>query len=204
LQNPRKAFPAVTAAAVAILMAACGAASSDAGSAASGGGKDGAVVAKIGDVSISQAELDAELRKVNMKAVQDYYEAQRQALDGLINTRLLQAEATRQSKSVEELQQQIVSTAPAVADADVEKFYNDNKERMGQQSLDAMRERIRTYLSSQNQQQALASFIEDQRQKQGVSVMMDPPRAEVAIAQNDPYKGPAGAPVTIVEFSDFQ
>ena len=198
---------AVPVAALAILLAACGAASSDARPAASGDGKDGkggAVVAKIGEVSITQDELDKQMRTANPKAVQEYYDAQRQVLEGLINSRILEAEAGRQGMTLEELQQKIVSTAPAVTDADVEKFYNENQSRMGQQSLDAMRQRIRDFLENQGRQQALGTFLEGERTRQGVAVTIEPPRIEVAVAQHDPYKGPAGAQVTIVEFSDFQ
>jgi protein-disulfide isomerase len=35
-------------------------------------------------------------------------------------------------------------------------------------------------------------------------VLLDPPRQEVAVAANDPVKGPANAPITIIEFSDYQ
>ena len=38
----------------------------------------------------------------------------------------------------------------------------------------------------------------------GVKVMLDPPRYTVAVAANDPVRGVASAPVTIVEFSDYQ
>jgi protein-disulfide isomerase len=34
--------------------------------------------------------------------------------------------------------------------------------------------------------------------------MLEPPRVEVTLAANDPSRGPAAAPVTIVEYSDYQ
>ena len=59
-------------------------------------------------------------------------------------------------------------------------------------------------LVNQGQQQVLLKYLDEQRSSQGVAIHMDPPRVEVAIAANDPYKGPEGAAITIVEFSDFQ
>ena len=40
--------------------------------------------------------------------------------------------------------------------------------------------------------------------KHDVRINLDPPRVPVTVAANDPVKGPAGAPVQILEFSDFQ
>ena len=37
-----------------------------------------------------------------------------------------------------------------------------------------------------------------------VSIALDPPRYEVAIAAHDPSRGPANAPITIIEFSEYQ
>ena len=40
--------------------------------------------------------------------------------------------------------------------------------------------------------------------KHEVKIHLDPPRVSVTIAANDPTKGPAGAPIQILEYSDFQ
>ena len=38
----------------------------------------------------------------------------------------------------------------------------------------------------------------------GARELLEPPRVEVAIASTDPAVGPDAAPVTIVEYSDYQ
>jgi hypothetical protein len=163
-----------------------------------------AVAAEVGGKPITFEALDEHMRKVNPQAIQAYYDARRAALNLLLSERLMEAEAEARQISRQELQQQIVGAAPQVTAADVEKFYNDNQNRMGGQSLDAMRQRIRTYVVGKNQQQAMGTFLEGLREKQGVVVHMDPPRAEVRIAENEPDKGPKDAPIQIVEYSDFQ
>jgi protein-disulfide isomerase len=45
--------------------------------------------------------------------------------------------------------------------------------------------------------------VKELKAKSSVKVLLDPPRASVEIGPN-PVKGPATAPVTIVEFSDYQ
>ena len=52
---------------------------------------------------------------------------------------------------------------------------------------------------------ARAQLVDELRDKAGnVRVLLEPPRVEVAVAATDPAKGPETAPVTIVEYSDYQ
>lgn len=187
---------------------AAGAGSTEsAGQAASGGGSNGGgeIAAKVGDETITTKELDAFLMTTNAKAVQTYYNARRAALDQMIAQRLMDAEAATRGVSREALQQQILSGAPAVGDAEIQAFYDQNKARLQNRALDdQLKGQIRTYLGSQGQQQVVAKFIDDLKKKSGVTVSLEPPRVEVRIAANDPYKGKEGAPVQIVEYSDFQ
>ena len=47
--------------------------------------------------------------------------------------------------------------------------------------------------------------MDELRTKAGdLRVMLEPPRVEVTLADSDPSRGPATAPVTIVEYSDYQ
>ena len=48
-----------------------------------------------------------------------------------------------------------------------------------------------------------AKYLDELKSKTSVRVMLDPPRQVVAAA-NSPAKGPAKAPVEMIEFSDFQ
>ena len=60
-------------------------------------------------------------------------------------------------------------------------------------------------LSGQPQrfQQRRAEYAQTLRAKSNVRILLDPPRTQVS-ADDDPAQGPANAPVTIIEFSDFQ
>jgi hypothetical protein len=171
---------------------------------AASGGADGEVAARIGDQTISVKDLDGQLQKSNPQAFQAFYDARRAALEQLIAERILEAEAASRGVTPEQLQQEIVAGVGAVSDADVENFFNQNKARMGDRTLDQLREQIRNYLVGTNRQRAYGDFIGKLREKKGVQILLEPPRADVKIADSDPVKGPAGAPVQIVEYSDFQ
>ena len=162
------------------------------------------VAAEIGGQKITVQEMDDFLKKTNSRAFQEFYDARRAALDQLIAQRLMEAEASSKSVTVDKLRQDVVAAVPAVTDSEIESFYNQNKARMGAATLDQTREQIRNFLASQRQQQAMSEFISGLRSKGSVRVYLEPPRSEVRIAADDPFQGPKDAPIQLVEFSDFQ
>jgi len=188
--------------------AACAAGGSGAAGKDAAAGKsaaaDTSVAAEIGGQKITIQEMDDYLRKVNPRAFQEFYDARKAALDGLIAERLIAAEAATRSTTPDKLRQEIGAAVPVVTDMDVQGFYTQNQARMGGRTLDQVKDQIRGFLAGQKQQQAMSDFISGLKDKKGVRIYLDVPRAEVRIAETDPAKGPKNAPVQIVEFSDFQ
>ena len=93
----------------------------------------------------------------------------------------------------------------AVSDAEIQQFFDANKERAQGRTLDQLREPIRSYLVEQKKQQARAMLSGELSSKSGgVRVLLDPPREEVAVNLTDQVRGPSNAPITIIEYSDFQ
>ncbi|MBA3651628.1 MAG: DsbA family protein, partial [Chthoniobacterales bacterium] len=95
---------------------------------------------------------------------------------------------------------------PAVSEADIVQFYDQNKERAQGRTLDQLRGEITPYLDSRREAQARAMLVEELKAKNAssVKVMFEAPRYTVPTAAADPVRGNAAAPVTIVEFSDYQ
>ena len=164
----------------------------------------GKVVAQVGELTISQEELDTAVKIKNAQAFQAFYDARRAVLEDLIRTQLVNAETEARGISEEELFAEATKNVPPVSDADVEGFFNSNKARMGNRTLEQMQPQIRAYLENTGRQGAVTKTIEDLKKKHGVKLMLEPPRMEVEIAANDPSYGPEDAPILLVEFSDFQ
>jgi protein-disulfide isomerase len=95
---------------------------------------------------------------------------------------------------------------PAVSEADINAFYEQNKDRAQGRTLDQLRGEIKPYLEARREQQARAMLVEELKTKNAgaVKVMLEAPRYTVATSPSDPVRGNAAAPVTIVEFSDYQ
>jgi protein-disulfide isomerase len=163
------------------------------------------VVALIGTEPMTTADLEAAAGPRLFAVRTQQYQAERQILDEEIGHRLLAREAAARKLTVEELLKQEVDAKVApVTPAEQKAFYDENKARMGTISeADAM-VRIENGMRQQRMRDRQAEFVNSLRAKAGVRVLLEAPRLQVNTSADDPARGPADAPITIVEFSDFQ
>jgi protein-disulfide isomerase len=125
------------------------------------------------------------------------------ALEGIVRDRLLSAEAGKRKVSVDELIAiEVDSAVPRPADEAVVQFYNANKTELEGSLADNVTA-IREYLRSDKRQAVYDAFITGLKKDYGVKSYLEPSRTTIATAGR-PSKGPADAPITIVEFSDFE
>lgn len=172
--------------------------SADAGTPAPG------VAAMIGDQKVTFQEVDAKAASELVQVRQQEYEARKRALEALLSEAILDREAKAQGLSREDLLKKEVTdkvTDPPAAEIDV--YFEKNKARYGAQTKEQAAPAITLMLRQQKIQEDQRTYIKGLRQKHGVKVLLEPPRVQVA-TDDDASKGPGTAPVTIVEFSDFQ
>jgi len=160
-------------------------------------------VAIINGKPISEQDLDEraapQLQELNAKL----FEIKDQALTEMIDEQLLDQEAARLNLSVKQLlDHEVDSQIAKPTPADVEAYYNEVKDRLSR-PLEDIRPKLLEVLSETRRQTAYDSYLSRLRAREKVVVLLAPPRAVVSI---DParVRGPANAPITIVEFSDFQ
>ena len=154
-----------------------------------------------------KAITEADVRSANadqLSAIERQYQKQlRELIEGgleqAINDRLAEAEAAARGTTVEEVLGGIQS--PPVTDADVDAFYEENKSQIPRPK-EQVADQIKGYLEGMRQQQARTDFFKGLEGKYKVEMKLEPVR--VSVAATGPSRGPATAPVTIVEFSDFQ
>ena len=163
------------------------------------------IAARVGDKVITVQEVDAEFLSSNMKLAQQMYDARLSALEQLIMEAALSDDAASKGISVDALiSQKLAGLATPVSQAEVQAYYDKNKSRMQGKTIEQIGPRIRSYLASQNTTKARQKLMTQIKKESGAKIMLEPPRANVEIAANDPYEGSKNAKVTIVEFSDFQ
>ena len=168
-------------------------------------------VATVDGVAITLAEVDdkaLEQKASNFggaKLSTALYEARRAALDDIVANKLIDAAAKAQGVERSALiEKEITAKVAAVTDAEVAAWYQANQGRLQGAPLDQVRQPIKSYLTQERMQGIRAEYIDTLRAKAAVHVMLDPPRQKVEMVSSSPTRGPAGAPVEVVEFSDFQ
>lgn len=161
------------------------------------------VLAVVDGKPITEADVRASSAEQFKALERDYeqkvHELLENSLDQAVQDRLLEAEAAARKITKEALLAEI-KPAP-VTDADVDSFYEQNKAQI-QRPKEQIAAQIKSYLEQQGQQKARQEFFNKLEDKYKVEKKLEPVRIEVAAT--GPAKGPANAPVTIVEFSDFQ
>jgi protein-disulfide isomerase len=155
-----------------------------------------------------EAVTDEDMAKAGGARYQTFksqeYSAKREFMESAIGQKLLENEAKRRGISVDELRkQEVESKVEPVTDVQAKEFYDMNKARFGSLTEAEALDQIHAGLSQQRLQRKLSDYVGELRAKATVKVLLDPYRIDVA-AGDDPAKGPATAPVTVVEFSDFQ
>jgi len=163
------------------------------------------VVAEVNGAPIMAAELDQKAAPRLARVRQEEYEVRRQALDDLITERLVAAEAGRRGISPDELlKREVADKVAPVSDATVDSVYEQNAPAFGSTPKAQAMARVREVMTSRAQAARRAEYMKDLRDKARVAVRLDPPRVPVAVPASAPVDGPAGAPVSIVEFTDYQ
>ena len=162
------------------------------------------ILATVAGRNITEADIadkiEAQLVRINTQI----YAVKKQAVDALITDYLLGQEAKKRGLSREQLlQQEVNAKVGPVSDAEIEQVYNANKARLGDKPLAEFKPQIEQQLQGVKLQQQQQAFVQSLRKVAAVKVLLKPPVVNVAL-DGAPVRGPANAPVTIVEFSDFQ
>ena len=163
-----------------------------------------AIVAEVAGKSVTMADLEASVAPQLAQIDRQRQQLLEQALDRLVEDKLFEAEAAARGVSKDALvQTEITAKAGEVTDAEVQQWYQANQARIGNRPLEQIAPQIKGFLTQQKSQGVREQFVGALRAKHQTRILMDVARVEVAEA-GAPARGPAGAPVTIIEFSDFE
>lgn len=166
--------------------------------------KDTGALAQVNGRDVTEADVKkhaaAQFEQLEKQYEQQKRELLESALEQTIQDRLLEEEAQKAGKTKEQI---LADMKPAeVTDADIDAFYEQNKAQIQPRTKEQVAPMIKQYLEQQRQSEMQQKFYADLRGKHKVKYLLEPVRVEVAAT--GPSQGPANAPVTIVEFSDFQ
>ncbi len=164
------------------------------------------VVATIAGQPLTAAPLLERLKPIIYKLKHEAYEVTKQRVDRMVDDMLLLDEARRRQIGPEQIVRTEVSDkVQPPTEAEVAKFYNENKSRISG-DLNSVRNQIANYLQNESRERFEKDLSE--RLRKGASIqwlISEPPQPVQNISvDDDPARGEANAPVTVVEFTDFQ
>jgi protein-disulfide isomerase len=164
------------------------------------------IVATIGGTPLKAGLLIERFKPIVYRLRLQAYEVAKAQADQMVNDLLLIAEANkRQIASDQIIRTEISEKVHRPSEAEVAKFYEENKGRIGG-DLNSVRNQVVAYLEEEDRKRLEKELSDRLRKSAEVRWLIAEPVAPVqAISvDDDPSVGPANAPVTIVEFTDFQ
>lgn len=165
-----------------------------------------AVLATIGGQPLKAAVLNERLKPVIYSMRLEAYNLTRQQAELVVNNLLLLEESRKRQVGPEQIiRTEVSDKVRPPTPAEVEKFYNENKARING-DLNTLRNQIANYLQERERQRLEQELSERLRKSADIRwLISEPPQPVQQIsADDDPVKGAPNAPVTIIEFTDFQ
>jgi protein-disulfide isomerase len=162
------------------------------------------LAAVVDGQSISTAALQVKAQSRLSRIEAQEYDVKRQVLDEAVDQILLEEAAARRGISVEKLiQVEIEDKIKPVTAEQVAAVYESYRERYGAMAQDEAFKQIESRLRQSRSRQRRIEFLKPLREKSQIAIYLEAPRQAVN-AEDPRSQGPMNAPVTIVEFGDFQ
>lgn len=162
------------------------------------------ILATVDGQAITAAEIENSIKGQMVRINNQIYSAKKQAVDAVITNHLLSQEAAKRNVSrAQLLKREVADKIEAVTDKEIEEFYNKTKARMGNKPLEEIKDRLTQHLKTAKNTERQKAFAAELRKAAIVKINLLPPILDVAV-DGSPTKGPTQAPVTLVEFSDYQ
>lgn len=161
------------------------------------------VVAKVNGKDVTDKELEEFLGIALIMKNQEIYQLKRSALQDLIFIKLQEEKAKEENISLDDYYKKyVIDTVPDPTEEEVNDFYEKNKSqiRLGEEEA---KKQIKGYLKSQKIQESEDKLKEKLLKEAKIETFLKSPKMELSKG-NEPKKGKEGAPIIIVEFTDFQ
>jgi protein-disulfide isomerase len=182
------------------------------GTAAAAGSDMDAKVASWDGGSVSYGDLYADVKGQLIRAEVEFltqkYQTESQALDAKLIEVLLEAEAKKQGLADVEtlLEKEIESKVSDPTEEEMLAFYQVMQRQLRGAPYDSVKPQVAAEIIRRKQTEIFQAYMEGLKASYNVKVDLafpDLPRIPVSV-DDDPSMGPEGAPITIVQFAEYQ
>lgn len=162
------------------------------------------VFAVVNGQQITSADIEDSLRPLIYDVQEQMYKLRKNELDLRINDTLLQQEAQKRKMTTNSLLDAEVRPKP-VTEKEAFVFYEQNKDRVSGNFAETKNNIIR-HLEQSELRAAELAFVEKLRDAASIETFLIAPEPPVfrIMTDDQPSAGNASAPITIVQFTDFQ
>jgi protein-disulfide isomerase len=161
-------------------------------------------LATVGTATIDRATVEKHIKAKLLEIENERYEAMKDGLDELVSESLMTQEAKARNITVEALvKAEVTDKITAATDDEIKKVYDENKEALQNAPLDSVKGKIVDYLKAQRSGTRQQAFVDELKKKYPTKISLSAPKIEVGTGGR-PVLGPANAPITIIEFSDYE
>jgi protein-disulfide isomerase len=159
------------------------------------------VVAQVGGTNLTTTDFENKEAGALLQARYQLYLAERKVLDKFVDQEILEIQAKKQGLTVDQLlAKEAYKGIKDPTDDQLEVYYEGVD---SEQPFSAVRSQILDHIRQARHAKALAAYVETLKAQTNVHVMLAPPAADVD-AQSVNIHGSKDAPITLVEFADFQ
>lgn len=170
-----------------------------------GGGSD-PVVAEFNGKSVRASEAFGQVKTRLFDLEEEVYRTKEQAINEYVDQKILEMEAQKQKLSKEQLlDKEVGGGAPAeVSDKEIEAFLASKGLSLSDKRI--KKDDVKEYLKFRQKFEKQQQYVAKLREAAKVKILVAEPEAPklTVTTEGQPTWGNAKAPVTIVEFSDFQ
>jgi len=162
----------------------------------------GEVLATVNGYEITRQEVEEIAPDRFLRAQQQLFELTEQALEQVIARKMVSLEAEKEGIEGDTLiAREVLSKIPEPSESEIDSIYEVYREQVNA-PRDSAAPQIRDFLTRQDRTAAMQAYLLELRARYEVTNLMEPARVEVEAI--GPSHGPEDAPVTLVEFSDFE
>jgi len=159
------------------------------------------ILAIVDGKVLTRGDLERREAARLLPARDQYYKAQREALDELIDEALLEMQAQREGVTVQHLLETYVTSKVKDPTEDQLAVYYEGVQT--DQPFSAVRDKILETIRQHRTAKARKEYLNSLRNQANLEVLLASPSVDVALG-DAPTRGVQNAPVLIIEFADYE
>jgi protein-disulfide isomerase len=164
---------------------------------------DGATpVLEIDGTKITLSEFEQKQPTALIKARNTFYESEKRAVTAFVDDYLLEQQAKKENLTVDQLlEKHVKSTVAPDPTEDALKFYYEGLDT--KEPFEKVRTQILEHVRDTRYQKAKAAYVKSLHDEAKITVLLTQPRGTLSL-KDSWARGDANAPVTIVEYADYE